>query len=138
MAKQNKQITLDMDLLKKLSEVENLSGLINQLLKEYVGSGEDMKKDKIQKEIIETEKTIKELQNKLGNLNNALEKIELHESLLKQKFGAIPKDILEDFKQFTDMDENGLRTRYNNLYFNQYTCTFPQILEAFREWKKLK
>lgn len=138
MAKQNKTICLDVEIIEKLEESKNMSELINQLLKEYYGSGEDLKKEQIKTAIIETEKQIKELQNKLGNLNSSLEKIELHESMIKKKFVGIPREILLDFKQFPDMDENGLRTRYTNLYFNQYTCTFPQILEAFKEWKKLE
>jgi predicted nuclease with TOPRIM domain len=138
MTKKNKTICLDEDIVEQLEKVDNYSGLINQLLKEYFGSGEGLKKKQIEEELIKVNQEIEQARLRAKLLNESLQKIEAHEEIIKRKFSKIEPEILEDFKSFTEMDEMSLRIRYKDIYSKSSLCSLPQILEAFNEWKELQ
>ena len=132
--KQNKTICLDVDVIEHLSKEKNASGLINSLLADYYNTG---KKEKAELLIALEEK--RELRDKLnvelGAIETKLREIETKKEQVKEIFKNIPDEILQDFKDFENMDENILKNRYLDIYKVKYKFTWEELIKAFKEWK---
>lgn len=139
MTKQNKTICLDIENIEKLNKTESASKLINELLIEYFNSTGDLKEAELKKKSNETKNKIDELQTDLKEVNKQLKQLEKDKERVKEVYKEIPKEILEDFKSFRDMDIHTLRDRFNSYYSEKYNdLNLNEIEKAFKEFRGIK
>jgi hypothetical protein len=136
MGKKIKQITIDEDLIDFLKDEANCSGLINRLLKDYFGSGQDMERQQLEKKIVELKKEIDEKKKQLEGFELSLGSIEKKKKEAEEIFKDVPREILSDFMKF-DITPEALFVRYNNIYkWNYPSLEFEDLRNTWLAWKK--
>lgn len=130
--KQNKTISIDVEIIEQLTKEKNGSGLINDLLKDYFSTGGALEKKEIETKIGLKELEIKKAQSILTSLKTKLDLINKREAELKKVYKHIPTEVLDDFKCFPKMTETILRTRYRDIYSRKYeSLNWPQLKGAY-------
>lgn len=118
---------------KKLKEQSNMSKLINDLLEDYFKKTESPKKEDLIGLKIEKEKIAKEALKEANKIETKITETETKEKEIKKILKNIPEKILEDFKEFPEMTEEGLHTRFREIYGNN-KITWNELLEAWRKY----
>ena len=131
MSKSNKTISLDIEIIELLKGNVNSSSLINNLLKNYFGKGDMQAKEEIKAKLAELRKEVFEKNELIIQLEDQLDSIRDKERDLEDKFKSIPKEILDDFKHFTSLTEEGLINRYRDIYIDKYKISYEQLKEAY-------
>ena len=132
--KKNKQIMLDEDLIDDLKKVPSASGLINELLVEYFNQDDNLTLDKLKKQIMDKQQEVLKLNSEISALQERADAMETYDRRVKEVFKDIPCEILNDFKNFPKLNEEGLKVRYDNFYSVKYNIEFKEILEAFKNY----
>ena len=131
MSKSNKTISLDIEIIELLKGNVNSSSLINNLLKNYFGKGDMQAKEEIKAKLAELRKEVFEKNELIIQLEDQLDSIRDKERDLEDKFKSIPKEILDDFKHFPALTEEGLINRYRDIYIDKYKISYEQLKEAY-------
>jgi len=139
MTKQNKTICLDIEIINKLNKTKSASNLINELLKEHFNSGNGLKEKELQSEMNKKKLEREKLNKEIEETENKLKKIKEDKERVKETYKNIPKEILDDFRSFRDMDIHSLRDRFNEYYNKKYKdLNLNEIEKAFKEFKGIK
>jgi hypothetical protein len=134
--KTQKLIGFDMDVMKKLIKIKNASKLINETMRDYFFVGNNQKKEKIKANIVKLHRESFEKSEEALKSEDSLKKILEKENKLKEIFKDIPKQILNDFKEFPNMTEAALGSRFKDIYCKKFNIKYTRILEAFRHQSK--
>jgi hypothetical protein len=129
MAKQNKTICLDSDIIEELEKVASASKLINDLLRDYFVAGGNFKKTEILNKISIKELEVKKIYEELKSLNNKLDSIEKREKKIKTIFKNIPDEVLEDFKVFGE--KINYTNRFIEIWKKKYDLTLDEVKKAY-------
>ena len=132
----NRTFSIEENLANRLKEENNQSKIINELLKDYYASGGSLEEDELKAEKNKIEGEIIKLTKSIEMINKRLERVVQKKRIIEEKFKNIPKEILEDFRRFPNMDEHTLMDRYREIYGTRYSCTFAELKEALTEFKK--
>lgn len=135
MAKQNKTICLNSEVIEKLEKEKSASNLINELLSDYFSKNGNLRKEELKKRIINLKADKSRIEQEMEIINRNIEKIESNEKRTKEIFKDIPNEIIKDFKAFPNMTEEILKTRFNNIYSKIYKINWEEIEKAFKEFK---
>lgn len=136
MAKINKMICLEKDVINQLKGEKNASKLINDLLNNYFGNYNISQKQQLQEQQIQAQNKLKKINKELKKIKDALRIIEKKEKELIDKFKDIPESILSDFRKFPNMTIGTLRMRYSNIYF-KYSVTLKRLIKALEDYKNI-
>jgi hypothetical protein len=133
--KQNKQFTIDIEIVEKLAKEKNASGLINDLLKDYYTTGGELQKKEIEAKIANEISEITKHKSTLSSLKNKLALIIKREAELKEIYKDIPTEILDDFKAFPSMTLQILRNRNKEIYSRKYKeIEWPKLEAAYNHY----
>jgi hypothetical protein len=133
MAKRNKIICLDVDLVEQLSNI-NASQLINELLKDYFNAGGKLAKKELIDKIAQLHLSKDKIDIDLIELEYQLNKLNDKEKILKEIYKNIPDDILDDFKQFPNMTITALANRFSEIYKKKYHILYEELEKAYNEY----
>ena len=133
--KQNKVRSLDTKLIDDLKEV-NASKLLNELLLDYFNKNGHLKREQIEAKITAKQAEEQTIKEEVNLLILQLKEITEKEAKMKEIFGDIPQEILDDFKDFTKMTSEILMQRFKNIYRERYPeLKRDRLLRAFQEFK---
>ena len=135
--KQQKTISLDAEIVEALGAEDNGSKLINDLLIEHFRGASSYKKQELIKKSKELKEFMTEKETELREMLIQIEKLTLEEKRLDELFKDIPKEIINDFHIFSNMTEEILENRINQIYSVDYpSMNYNKIREAFKEYFK--
>lgn len=134
--KSQKLFSLDVEVIANLIKVENASKLVNDLLSDYFFTGQNLKEEEIKANILGFEKEIITKKQKIDHLRKRLELLIKKDKEMKEIFKQIPKQILEDFKEFPKMTEDSLHNRFKTLYSKTKGLKWELVLEAYNKFRE--
>ncbi len=126
--------TLDISVIEELKKVGNQSGLLNGILKDYFNEHGTLRKEELLNKLDEKNTELRKLKEDIESIKDRVSEIDTYDKRIKNAFKNIPIEILNDFKSFNSMKEDGLRIRYNDLYSKQYKIKWEEVLKAFKEF----
>lgn len=135
--KQNKTISLDIEIIEALDAVDNGSKLINELLMDYFGSTKGVELNKLKKKAELLEGEIKDKSLMLEEIKKRIIILEKEKEKLDKVLEALPKEIIEDFNIFKNMTEEILHKRFKEYYIDKYTdLDFKKVLSSYKAFQK--
>ena len=136
--KQNKTISLNVEIAEELEKQKNGSKLINDLLTDYFKTGGKLHKQELINKISIKEIEEKKIKMELNQLKERLGEINLKETQLKETYKKIPQEALDDFRCFPNMTKEILIQRYKEIYGKKYEVTYKEIYEAYCNYFDVK
>ena len=116
MVKIQRTYTIDEKNIKELENVSNASKLVNDLLTEHFFGVVSNKKEEINVKLKQLIRQKEEIEAVMIRLVQQFDAIEAQEKEQARVFKGVPKEILEDFNRFPDMNEDVLKNRWKELY----------------------
>ena len=116
MVKIQRTYTIDEKNIKELENVSNASKLVNDLLTEHFFGVVSNKKEEISAKLKQLIRQKEELETLMIRSVQQFDAIEAQEKEQARFFKGVPKEILEDFNRFPDMNEDVLKNRWKELY----------------------
>ena len=133
--KQNKQFTIDIEIVEQLAKEKNASGLINDLLKDYYTTGGVLQKKELETKIALKQLELTKAKSVLTSLKNKLALIIKRDAELKEIYKDIPSEVLDDFKAFPSMTIDILRNRNREIYLRKYkNIQWPKLEAAYNHY----
>lgn len=134
MIKQNKTISLDMEVIESLNKIDNASKLINDLLREYFSEGSGLKKNEISDRIRSNKEMMLKMKEDNKELQKNIDRIERKEQHIREVYKNVPDEVLDDFKLFPKMTDKVLLLRHTNIYKKKYNVSYEELLKAFNTY----
>tara|TARA_Y100000310_G_C20049131_1_gene519734 strand:- start:77 stop:502 length:426 start_codon:yes stop_codon:yes gene_type:complete len=131
MTKVQKIFTIDDNLVEELKLVKNKSKLVNELLKDYFSKGSLKVKEELLAKMANLRRDLFNQKEQLINYEATLKKLEEKEKSIESLYSNLPKDILDDFKMFPALSEEGLINRYQGIYADKYKISYNEIKAAY-------
>lgn len=118
---------LDDDVVRNLNQEENMSLLVNRLLRKYYKT-----------DISRINEELEQTQNRLSILEQKKKEAEERKLRIAKVLDGLPQMVRADFHDFPNMSEDILKSRFNMIYKDKFCdLDFNKILNAFREYRKI-
>lgn len=132
-----RNIYVQADVEENLKSIENISKLVNDLLREHFKGNSSYKKQELEKKILQLRLFIDEKQEELFSMQKDFKKLEEEEKAFNLLFKEVPEEVLADFHFYPNMTEEILEQRINNIYSRNYPdMNYNLIRQAFKAYFK--
>ena len=128
--KSQKLLSLDIDIIDHLKAEDNGSALVQRLLVNHYGSGDEQEIEYLRQKLTDIDEKHKIEKEVLKSKLAILVKNDRKRRELQKK---VPQEIEVDFKLFPQMTEEILQNRYADIYIKKFPkLKYEDILKAFK------
>ena len=128
--KSQKLLSLDIDIIDRLKAEDNGSALVQRLLVNHYGSGDEQEIEYLRQKLTDIDEKHKIEKEVLKSKLAILVKNDRKRRELQKK---VPQEIEVDFKLFPQMTEEILQNRYADIYIKKFPkLKYEDILKAFK------
>lgn len=140
--KVNKNFTLDSEIVEKTKEIQNASNLVNELLTQYFGKHNDIKREKLETNLLIKEQESKRINKEIDLITKQLIELEeIDDTPFNEEEIGFLKDSVNAFINKNDkaqqMRFNAFKRDYRlNYRFEDFKTKVEEIIEEDRKRKE--